>query len=158
MEEVRKEVGVSDEAYEAIQKAQQEMFAGMSGFRDASEEERAKIMKDMNSKAKVQFEELLTPEGQKRLMGLLLQQQGNSAVTNELIAAEVGLDEAKVKSITEAVSKASEENRSKMREMFQGGGPPDREKMTEMFAELRKKSDETIEKELSSEQKKKWKL
>lgn len=156
MEEVRKEVNVSDEAYEAIQKAQQEMFAGMSGFRDASEEERAKIMKDMNSKAKDLLEEVVAPEGQKRLMGLLLQQQGNSAVTNELIAAEVGLDEAKVKSITEAVSKASEENRSKMREMFQGGGgPPDREKMTEMFAELRKKSDETIEKELSSDQKKK---
>ncbi len=154
MEEVRKEVNVSDEAYEAVQKAQQEMFAGMSGFRDASEEERAKIMKDMNTKAKDLLEEVVAPEGQKRLMGLLLQQQGNTAVTNELIAAEIGLDEAKIKSITEAVTKAGEESRTKMREMFQGGGPPDREKMTEMMAEMRKKADETIDKELSSDQKK----
>jgi len=156
MEEVRKEVNLPNEAYEAIQKSQQEAFAGMGNMRDASEEERAKMMKDLNTKAQELLDEVVDPAGLKRLMGLLLQQQGNTAVVNELIAKEVGLTEADVKALTEAVTKASEEGREKMREMFQGGGagaPPDREKMTAMMAEMRKKTDGAIEEKLTAEQK-----
>lgn len=154
MEEVRKEVNVSADAYEAIQKAQRDAFSNMGNLREASEEERTKAMKDMNTKAEELLEEVVDPAGMKRLMGLLVQQQGNSAVVNELIAKEVGLKDAEVKALGEAVTKASEEGRTKMREMFQGGGPPDREKMTEMMAEMRKKSDAAIDEKLTAEQKK----
>ncbi len=155
MEEVRKEVNVAPDAYEAIQKAQRDAFAGMGDLREASEEDRAKAMKDMNTKAQEMLEEVVDPAGMKRLMGLLLQQQGNSAVMNALIAKEVGLKESEVKALSETLAKASEESRNKMREMFQGGGgPPDREKMTEMMAEMRKKSDTTIDEKLTAEQKK----
>ncbi len=154
MEEVRKEVKVSDEAYEAVQKAQRDAFANMGNLRDANEEERTKVMKDMNTKAQDLLEEAVDPAGQKRLMGLLLQQQGNSAVMNDLIAKEVGLSESDVKALGEAVAKSSEEGRAKMREAFQGGGPPDREKMTEMMAEMRKKSDAAIDEKLTADQKK----
>ena len=154
MEEVRKEVNVSADAYEAVQKAQQEAFSGMGNLRDASEEERTKAMKDMNTKAQELLDEVVDPAGMKRLMGLLLQQQGNSAVMNDLIAKEVGLKESDVKALGEAVAKSSEEGRNKMREMFQGGGPPDREKMTEMMSEMRKKSDAAIDEKLTADQKK----
>jgi len=155
MEEVRKEVNVSADAYDAIQKAQRDAFSNMGNLREASEEDRAKAMKDLNTKAQEMLEEVVDPAGLKRLMGLLLQQQGNSAVMNELVAKEVGLKEAEVKALGETLTKSSEESREKMREMFQGGGgPPDREKMTEMMAEMRKKTDATINEKLTAEQKK----
>lgn len=154
MEEVRKEVNVSADAYEAVQKAQQEAFAGMGSLRDASDEERTKAMKDMNTKAQELLDEVVDPASMKRLMGLLLQQQGNTAVMNELISKEIGLKESDVKALGEAVAKSSEEGRAKMREAFQGGGPPDREKMTEMMAEMRKKSDAAIDEKLTADQKK----
>ena len=167
MEEVRKEVKVSTEVYEAIQTKQREAMAGMAGLRDASEEERTKIMKDMNTKAQELLDEAVEPTGMKRLMGLLLQQQGQTAATNELIAKEIGLKDPELKSVTEVVAKMNEERGTKMREMFTGagggggGGAPDaaamtemRKKMTDLTAELRKKSDTAIDEKLSADHKK----
>jgi len=154
MEEVRKEVNVSTEVYEAIQTKQREAMSGMAGLRDASEEERAKIMKDMNTKSQELLDEAVEPTGMKRLMGLLVQQQGNSAGTNELVAKEIGLKEDGVKALTEAITKASTEGREKMREIFTAGGPPDREKMTEMMAEMKKKTDAVVDEKLTADQKK----
>ncbi len=164
MEEVRKEVNVSSEVYEAIQTKQREAMAGMAGLRDASEEERTKIMKDMNTKAQELLDEAVEPAGMKRLMGLLLQQQGQSAATNELIAKEIGLKDPELKAVTEVVAKMNEERGAKMREMFTGGaggGAPDaaamaemRKKMTDLTAELRKKSDTAIDEKLTAEHKK----
>ena len=167
-EEVRKEVSVSSEVYEAIQTKQREAMAGMAGLRDASEEERTKIMKDMNTKAQELLDEAVEPAGMKRLMGLLLQQQGQSAATNELIAKEIGLKDPELKAVTEVVTKMNEERGTKMREMFTGGatgggggGAPDaaamaemRKKMTDLTAELRKKSDTAIDEKLTADQKK----
>ena len=162
MEEVRKEVKVSNESYEAVQTAQRE---AMGGFRDASEEERTKLMKDMNVKAQEYLDELVDPAGMKRLMGLLLQQQGQSAATNDLIAKEIGLKDPELKAVTEALAKVREENGAKMREMFAGGGfggggggggpdPEMRKKMTEMMAETRKANDKAVDEKLTADQKK----
>jgi hypothetical protein len=162
MEEVRKEVNVSNETYEAVQKTQRESMANMN-FREMSEEERTKAFKDMNTKAQELLDEVVEPAGQKRLMGLLLQQQGNSAVTNDVIAKELALSEDAVKGIREAVEKASEGPRSKMRDIFGGGagGPPseaDREemgkKMRAIGEEIRKASDEAVDGKLTADQKK----
>jgi len=165
MEEVRKEVIVSNESYEAVQTAQRE---AMSAFRDAKEGERTKLMKDMNVKAQEYLDELVDPAGMKRLMVLLLQQAGQSAATNDLIAKEIGLKDPELKAATDVVTKMNEERGTKMREMFAGGGfggagggAPDPErmaeiqkKMTEVTAELRKKSDAAIDEKLTDDQKK----
>jgi hypothetical protein len=161
MEEVRKEVKVSDESYEAVQTAQRE---AMGAFRDASEEERTKLMKDLNVKAQEYLDELVDPAGMKRLMGLLIQQQGQSAATNDLIAKEIGLKDPELKAVTEVVAKMSEERGTKMREMFTGGGfgggggggpdPEMQKKMTDLMAELKKKTDDAINEKLTADQKK----
>ncbi len=164
MEEVRKEVKVSNESYEAVQTAQREVFGKL---REASEEERTKIMKDMNVKAQEYLDELVDPAGMKRLMGLLLQQQGQSAATNELIAKEIGLKDPELKAVTDVVAKTREEGGTKMREAFAGGGfgggggAPDpermaemRKKMTELTAEMRKTSDAAVNEKLTADQKK----
>lgn len=162
MEEVRKEVKVSNESYEAVQTAQRE---AMSGLRDASEEARTKIMKDMNVKAQEYLDELVDPDGMKRLMGLLLQQQGQSAATNDLIAKEIGLKDPELKAVNEVVAKMNEERGTKMREMFTGlgggGGAPDparmaemQKKMADLTAELKKKTDAAIDEKLTADQKK----
>ena len=161
MEEVRKEVKVSNESYEAVQTAQRE---AMSAFRDASEEERTKLTKEMNVKAQEYLDELVDPAGMKRLMGLLLQQQGQSAATNDLIAKEIGLKDPELKAVTDVVAKMNEERGTKMREMFTGGGfgggggggpdPEMQKKMTELMADLRKKSDAAIDEKLTADQKK----
>ncbi|MDX1925838.1 MAG: hypothetical protein SFV81_04935, partial [Pirellulaceae bacterium] len=162
MEEVRKEVKVSDESYEAVQTAQRE---AMGAFREASEEERTKLMKDLNVKAQEYLDELVDPAGMKRLMGLLLQQQGQSAATNELIAKEIGLKDPELKAVNEVVAKMNEERGTKMREMFTGGGfggggggggpdPEMQKKMTDLMADLRKKTDTAVDEKLTADQKK----
>lgn len=157
IEEVRKEVKVSDESYEAVQTAQREAF---STLREASEEERTKIMKDMNVKAQEYLDELVDPDGMTRLMGLLLQQQGQTAATNELIAKEIGLQDPELKAVTELIAKMGEERNAKMRELFAGGGgggAPDADRMkklTDAMAEFRKKSDAAIDEKLTADQKK----
>jgi hypothetical protein len=164
MEEVRKEVKVSNESYEAVQTAQREAMSGFN-FREASEEERTKMMKEQNVKAQEFLDELVDPAGMKRLMGLLLQQQGQSAATNDLIAKEIGLKDPELKAVTEAVAKVNEERGTKMRELFTGGGgfgggggggpdPEMQKKMTELMADLRKKSDAAIDEKLTADQKK----
>ncbi len=162
MEEVRKEVNVSNEAYEEVQKVQREAMSAMGNFRDMSDEERAKVFKDMNTKAQELLDEVVDPAGQKRLMGLLLQQQGNSAVTNEVIAKEINLAADKVKEIGDAIRKSAEGSMAKMQELRPaGGGPPseaDREemgkKMREIRDEMRKASDAAVDGLLTDDQKK----
>ena len=97
MEEVRKEVEMTDETYEAVQTASRENMGDLAGLRDASEADRAAKMKEVNAKAQELLDEVLSPEHQKRLMGLLVQQRGNRSATNDLIAKEIGLDEAGIK-------------------------------------------------------------
>lgn len=150
-EKVREEVSLDDDTYEALRGAQLDM---RSMFQ-ASEDERSKMMQEANSKAQDMLDEVFEPAQQKRLMGLLVQQNGNRAATNDLIAKEIGLDEAGIKKVQEAAQEAQGSMREKMREMFQGGGPPDREKMQEAMADARKATDEAIAKALTDDQKQK---
>ena len=157
MEEVRKEVNVSADAYTAIEKAQRDAFSGMMGLRDASEEERTKAMKEMNTKAQDILEEVVDPAGMKRLMGLLLQQQGNTAVVNELIAKEIKLSDDSTKAIRDSLSKIMEENMAAMRKMMDEAGGfqnLDREKMAAMREEGTKKTNAAVDEKLTAEQKK----
>ncbi len=149
MEEVQKEVEMTAETYQAVQES---VFGGMAGMRDLSETERTAKMKEMNEKAKELLDEVLSPEHQKRLMGLLVQQNGNRAASNDLIAKEIGLDEAGIKKVEEAVTKAGEASRAKMQEMMAAargggggaGGGFDPAKFQEMRDSMQKDTDKAI--------------
>jgi hypothetical protein len=157
MQEVRTEVGIEEEIWNAIpDEAKQVDFRSIF---QASEEERTKLLAEANEKAKETLDEVLEPEKQKRLMGLLAQRDGYRAAANDLVAKEIGLDEAGLAKVKEAVQKANDE----MREAFggrgrgQGGrGGFDPEALAEMrtqMEEMRKKADETIAASLTDEQK-----
>ncbi len=156
MEEVRKEVGLDDEIWTAIpDEAKRPDFRGM---RDASEEERQEMLSSANQAAQDTLDEVLEPEGQRRLMGLLAQQVGYQSVMNELIAKEIGLDEAGMAKAREAAEEAGQSLRDQMREIFQGmrDGGGDREGMREKMAELMKKPGEAIAATLTDGQKQKF--
>lgn len=138
-EKVRAEVDMSEETYSAVQ----ENLPSMRDLFQASESERAAKLKEANTQAQETLDEVLSPEHQKRLMGLLVQQRGNQAATNDLIAKEIGLDEAGVKKVQEAAAKAGESMRDKMREAFQNAGG-DREKIREMMEGMRAETDKAI--------------
>lgn len=161
MEEVRKEVGLDNEIWEAI--PDEAKRPDMSGFREASEDERRELIAGANQAAQDTLDEVLEPEKQRRLMGLLAQQQEYSAVLNELIAKEIGLDEAGMKKARDAAQEAGESLREQMREMFAGfrgggagGGDADREGMRAKMEELMKKPGEAIAATLTAEQKQKF--
>lgn len=149
MEEVQKEIGLSPDAYKAVQSA----LPDMRSLFQADESERAEKLKEANAKAQDLIDEALSPKQQTRLLGLLVQQQGMRALSNELVAKQLGLDAAKTEEIKAVMTKAGEEMRDKMREAFSGGGG-DREKMREMFESMGKELDQAVAAKLSDDQKK----
>lgn len=154
MDEVREEVGVSDEVYEAIQSSQRESWGQMRDLRGASEERRTEIMEEMNSSAQELLDEVLPPAKQKRLMGLMIQQVGAPAVLNQMVAKEIGLSE----SSSEEIRKELESFGSRLREQFagmrEGGGFPDFSRIQEEMTKVREELNLTIESKLTEEQKK----
>lgn len=143
MEEVQKELGMTPETYKSLQEA----LPDLRSVFQASEGDRAAKLKEANAKAQDVIDEALSPKQQKRLLGLLVQQQGARAVTNELVAKQIGLEPAKAQEIREVLMKSGE----KMREAFTGGG--DREKMREAMEEIRKEIDQAVAAKLSDKQK-----
>ena len=136
MEEVRKEVGLSEEIWEAIPDEAKRPDWGQ--MRDASPEERTEKLAEYNQTVTDTLDEVLELPKQRRLLGLLAQQGGFATVANELVAKEIGLDEEGIKKVREAVQEAQESTQSEMREMFSGfgrrgggaeGERPDREEM-----------------------------
>jgi uncharacterized membrane protein YgcG len=160
MEEVRREIDLDDEVYEAISGRQTMDWRAM---RDMSEDERKKALAEADTAAQEMMEEVLEPAQQKRLMGLLAQQQGVMAAMNKMVAEQIGLDDKDLKelrkgmeSVTEELSKKREALREKMMSMFAGrrggeGGQrerPDasaREELMKASQELAKESTEMTE-------------
>lgn len=149
-EDVRKEIDLSDDVFQAIQDAQGDTFSKMRGLRDASEEDQKKIMEEVNSSAQDLMDEVFTPDQQKRLMGLLAQIVGPPSVMNSLIAKELSLPE----STRADLAKEAEAFGTKMREMFtsarENGSFPDFSKIQESLDEFSK----NVESKLSDSQKK----
>ncbi len=144
MEEVQKEVEMSPEAAKAAMDAMPDMRTLFS----ASESEK----KEASAKAQEVLDEVLSPEHQKRLMGLFVQQSGVRAVANELIAKEINLDEAGVAKVKEVTTKASTAMRDKMQEM-RDSGTPDFAKLREAMDGVQKDTEKSIEGILTADQK-----
>lgn len=120
------------------------------------------MMEEANETAQSTLDEVLEPEKQKRLMGLLAQRDGYRAVNNDLIAQEIGLDDAGKEKVRDAMAKIGEE----MREAFgrgrgrggeeggRGGFNP--EEMRARMEEMQQKMNDGIAAALTAEQKQKF--
>ncbi|RMF36739.1 MAG: hypothetical protein D6753_18975, partial [Planctomycetota bacterium] len=141
---------MDDDTYEAIQG---QVRPDRSLFQ-ASEEERNAKLKELNQKAQDILDEVLDPTQLKRLKGLYVQRSGLRAVTNELIAQEIGLSEEGRKKVAESLQAAAQEAFGKMREMFQnrGEGGFDREAMEKAREEMQAALDKAIKEHLTSDQ------
>lgn len=154
MDEVKKELKVTDEQADEVKKASDEARSGIdfSNFRDMSEEERAEAMKSFQAatdKVDGELSSILDPDQFKRLLGLYSQQQGAMALTNKQVSSELGLSEETV-----AKLKAKEEETRPQFGRGQGGqgNPPDFEAMRE----ARTKRLEALEGILSADEKAKF--
>jgi hypothetical protein len=160
MEEVRKEVDVSEDVYksasESLQEDQRKLFQ-----RDISDEDRKKISAELDTKAQGIMEEILTPENQKRLMGLFAQYPPTMgrppAVLNTVIAKEIGLSEGDRAKLEKELLEETMKSAEKMREQFAGGGggeQPDFTKIQEAYAKMQEESNKFVEGKLTADQKK----
>jgi hypothetical protein len=181
--EVRKEVGLSDEAYTAVEKALQEMRPGgrgpgqggpgqggpgqggpgQGGPGGFDREAMQRRTQEMNEKAEEILDEVLEPKGYDRLLGLYAQLNNYSAVTNEVIAKKISLSDDSKKKIEEAQAKMREEMMAQFRPGGQGGqggqegrGNPfgNPEEMRARIEEMRTKAEEAVSSNLTAEEKK----
>lgn len=169
-EKVQGEVKITDEEKSALEKAGEkvrEMTApagggGFQNFRDMSEEERKKVMDEMqarmkkaNEAAREELEGILPPEKLSRLLGIFIQNsQMASVFTNPMVAEELELTDEQKEKVTKTGTELAEEMRSAMTELF-GGGGGDRSAIQTKMEEFRKKGDEKYLSILTDDQKKK---
>jgi hypothetical protein len=156
MEEVQKELGLSDKQVEEIvgpatqlnDDLRAEMREIMQGGGDQGE------IADLVKEMKEQEGELLkklNADQMKRLQQLNYQRMGIGMVMDEGAQKELKITDAQKKGIEEAMASM----RESMQEMFQGGGGGggDREAMREKMQEAQTKMQETIEGLLTDKQK-----
>ena len=153
MDEVRKELGLSDEAFEAVQGRQQEAFAKMREMRDATDERRKEIADQIDMEAQELLDEVLPPEKQKRLLGLMVQFGRGLSVLNPQVSKQLALSEETTTAIRAEIVTFGE----KMRERFTpgggNGGLPDFAKIQEELTTARNELDEQILSKLTDDQK-----
>ncbi len=158
-EAIQEEAEIMPDQQEAIK----ELVEGMrgerptlSGFRDASPEEREKMFADMRSqmeermkKAREKVQEILLPEQLQRLNEIVIQLMGTAALSDSKVVEKLNITEEQTKKMDEI----REETRNSFRELFQGG---DRENIRERMTEAREKEQEKVMDVLDSEQKDKF--
>lgn len=123
------------------------MGGGGGGGGGANQEARAAMAK-MSAELDTEFAAKLDDGQKKRFSGLLLQVNGVSAVMDEQISKELGLNEDTVKKLKEV----NQENMTARREAMQGVS---REEMMEAMRKLNEKSDAALLAVLSDAEKKK---
>lgn len=170
-EKVQGEVKITDEEKSALEKAGEkvrEMTApaggggGFQNFRDMSEDERKKVMDEMqarmkkaNEAAREELEGILPPEKLSRLLGIYIQNsQLAQVLTNPMVTEELELNDEQKEKVTKTGTELAEEMRSAMTELF-GGGGGDRSAIQAKMEEFRKKGDEKYLSILTDDQKKK---
>ncbi|GAB5402330.1 MAG: hypothetical protein Aurels2KO_05610 [Aureliella sp.] len=151
IEEVREEIDLDDDTYEAMNSAVRDAMPDFRKMREMSEDERAEAGKKAETAMKDVMDEVLAPKQQDRLLGLIIQQYGYAAAANKLIAEKISLDDDGIKEVAEAAASSQTKLFEKMRESFgQGGGErPDRSKV---MADMREASDEAVTEVLSKAQ------
>ncbi|MBX3420003.1 MAG: hypothetical protein KF752_00460 [Pirellulaceae bacterium] len=154
IDEVRKELGLTDDVYQAVQASQGEIFGKMRGMRDASEGERAKMREEANTASQELLDEVLTPEKQKRLLGIMVQIVGPPAVMNPSVAKEIGLSESAIEAIRKEMESFGEKAREQFTALRSGGEFPDIAKIQEMITTMREEVNAAVESKLTDANKK----
>lgn len=123
---------------------------GGGGGGGPNQEARAAMAK-MSTELDTEFAAKLDDGQKKRFSGLLLQVNGVSAVMDEQISKELGLNEDTVKKLKEV----NQENMTARREAMQSAQGGSREEMMEAMRKLNEKSDAALLAVLSDAEKKK---
>lgn len=152
IEEVQKELSITDEQKAGLGKIQEEMRASFQGFdfqglRDLGEEERNKKMEEFRKKGQEtakkvegQVKELLNEEQWARLGELRIQREGVGALSREEVAKDLALtDEQK-----EKIAKLSESLRPQFGRGGPGGGGGERPNFEEIRAQREKTEGEIL--------------
>jgi len=160
-EPVQKELELVDDQIQNIKKYSEEQQAAgrerMEKLRDLSDDERREkmqeLMKDSEKKATAKLDEVLLPHQRDRLKEIGIQVRGPQAIAADDIADKLALTSEQ----KEQIEKLGEENREKMRELFQGGGGGgDPEANREKMQKMRKESGEKLLGVLTADQKQKY--
>ncbi len=152
---IQEEVQIRPDQVEDITKANEESQGerpDMSRLRDASPEEREKMMIEMRAqmeertkKVREAVQEILEPEQLTRLNEITLQLMGTAALTDPKVVEKLEITDKQ----KEQMAAIQEETRSSFRELFQGG---DREQIREKMTEARKQEQEKLMNVLTEEQ------
>ncbi len=171
-EKVQGELKLSDEEKGALEKIGDKLReamappagqgGGFGNFRDMSEEDRNKMMQQMQERMKKandlvreELESILPPDKMSRLLGIYIQNSGMQAVlSNPLVTEELSFTDEQKEKVTKTGTEVMEEMRAAMGELF-GGGGGDRTAMQAKMEEMRKKMDEKYAGILTDDQKKK---
>jgi Spy/CpxP family protein refolding chaperone len=154
--EVQAELKLTDDqktkVTEMLQKLRESQQARGQDLRDASPEERQKIMAAVQAEQMKQVNAILNTDQQKRFKEISLQQQGYSALAQPAVADELKLTDDQKSKLKDIVQHQQEA----MREIFQSAGG-DRAAAQEKMQTLRKETDDKIAALLTDDQKNNWK-
>jgi Spy/CpxP family protein refolding chaperone len=159
IEDVKKELKLDEEQIKKIEEVNKKIRDLNSGLRDLPrEEQQQKRQENMTKAAEMSKEALavLKPEQSKRLKQLQYQRDGVMVLaTSEDARKELNLTQEQA----DKIKAISDDQRTQMREMFQGGGGGggDRQEAQKKMEELRKTTQTKLEGVLTDEQKTKWK-
>jgi Spy/CpxP family protein refolding chaperone len=158
-EKVQTEIDLLDDQKTEIRKVNDEsrermrsVFQGVGNFREASEEEREKMQREMGEKMQANTKEtvkrlegILLPPQTARLKEISLQVRGTGALSDPEVEKQLGISAQQ----KEQLEKVREEQGEKMRALFTGDN---RDQAREKMTELRKESTDRTLAVLSAEQ------
>jgi hypothetical protein len=121
-------------------------------LRDATPEERTKVMSEWRTEEMKRVNAVLNPDQQKRFRQISLQQEGPMAVIHADVASELGLTDDQKKKVQEIQAQM----RAEQQNLFQDAGG-DREALRGKMEALRKSSNDKVVAILTDAQKTKWK-
>lgn len=154
--EVQAELKLTDDqktkVTDMLAKLREDMQGRIQDLRDASPEERQKIMAEIQAEQTKRVNAILNTDQQKRFKEISLQQQGYSALAMPDVQTELKLTDdqkSKIKDILQHQGEAQ-------REIFQNAGG-DREAARSKMEALRKETDDKIAALLTDDQKNQWK-
>jgi Spy/CpxP family protein refolding chaperone len=154
--EVQTELKITDEQKPKIETMLEQLREERQGLfqdlRDASAEERQKIMDKMYADESKRVNAILNPDQQKRFRQISLQQEGPTAAARADVADELKLTDEQKKKVRELLV-AQQEKQRELREAAGGDFQAIREKMEA----LRKETNDKVTALLTDEQKNKWK-
>jgi Spy/CpxP family protein refolding chaperone len=135
-EPVQKELELTDDQKASLTKLADENrpAGGGGGFRDLSPEDQQKRLDEMQKQrdeVQAKVNEILLPNQQERLQQITLQLQGARALSDAKVADKLQLTDDEKKQLADL----SSDYRQKMMDLFQGGGPPDRDAMAKLRTE-----------------------